>query len=911
MADDFTSDRNTTGFLTAGGAASGIFELVGDNDWFRITLAANTYYTVKLGVAAPTDGNYGSYTVSLAPPVGSLGYPLQTISSVTGVISAFKTGIAGDYFLQATEHFGVPATPYTVSFSAGLADAVGDTPATASVISLGSKLTGLFDGPGDVDVYKIALTAGTMYKLSPVWGTAASISGNMSVGVTDANGISVKMSAAADVYSFIAPATGSYFVTARDTGGSIPTQSAGYSLLLERGPDDYAAAAAGAGALTVGGSTKGKLEAIGDKDWYAVSLNANTTYWFSAKPDSSGAFNSSSAQLKVYDAANQLLASESGSNAYAVMQFVPSKAGTYYFEVGDSSNYYTGNYLASAVIGIKDDYGSDKASAAAAAVGGLLSGQLELAADKDVFKFAVKAGTTYTFELKTQSSVGNPSMYLSGMDAAGSTSGLTTYTKAGATDYRIYHATYTGDYYITVDNSYSYGTGAYTLQSATPTGDDFAANTSTTGLLATGGKLAGAISYTGDSDWIKVKLVAGNKYAFVLEGKGSGAGTLDVSTGEVQVSLTSASGYGGYLNSMSGVNGKGYIINAETTGDYYLSIGASSYYGSALTGSYTVSSYNLTGDSAMPSLVSFGPGNGSVGYSLTGNITLTFDDLMRGGDGYIRLIDAEGDVVESFSLGSSRVQSNGKVVTIDPTSTLQPGTKYTLELPAGSLLDYAGNKFLADSVYTFTTLDTVAQGGSGNDFLSGIGTNVRLSGGDGVDSVVYGSSYASYSVSRGAIETKVLYRGGGSQGSGDVLTGVERLQFADKSIALDVDGNGGQTYRLYQAAFNRTPDKSGLGFWMAQMDKGMSLSAVAESFLGSSEFQSMYGVGTSNEVFIGKLYQNVLHRAGDAAGIDYWSGVLAGGTPRAELLKSFSEGSENSAEILKLIGAGFEYTPYG
>jgi hypothetical protein len=37
---------------------------------------------------------------------------------------------------------------------------------------------------------------------------------------------------------------------------------------------------------------------------------------------------------------------------------------------------------------------------------------------------------------------------------------------------------------------------------------------------------------------------------------------------------------------------------------------------------------------------------------------------------------------------------------------------------------------------------------------------------------------------------------------------------ATRAVALDVDGAAGQAYRLYQAAFDRAPDKNGLGYWI-------------------------------------------------------------------------------------------------
>ncbi|MNR66180.1 hypothetical protein D3C85_1895440 [compost metagenome] len=55
----------------------------------------------------------------------------------------------------------------------------------------------------------------------------------------------------------------------------------------------------------------------------------------------------------------------------------------------------------------------------------------------------------------------------------------------------------------------------------------------------------------------------------------------------------------------------------------------------------------------------------------------------------------------------------------------------------------------------------------------------------------------------------------------------------------------------------------------------------------------------------------MLHRAGEAAGVAHWVDKLEHGTARADVLMGFSESAENRVEILKVIGNGFEYTPYG
>lgn len=145
--------------------------------------------------------------------------------------------------------------------------------------------------------------------------------------------------------------------------------------------------------------------------------------------------------------------------------------------------------------------------------------------------------------------------------------------------------------------------------------------------------------------------------------------------------------------------------------------------------------------------------------------------------------------------------------------------------------------------------------------------------------------------------------------AGIFLDGVERIQFNDKSVALDVDGNAGLAYRLYKAAFDRTPDKAGLGYWINEMDHGASLQDVAQSFVSSAEFQTLNGSNPGNRDLAASLYQHVLGRAPDQAGLDYWTAQLDTHALKPnEVLASFSESAENKIALAGQIQLGIEYT---
>lgn len=140
-----------------------------------------------------------------------------------------------------------------------------------------------------------------------------------------------------------------------------------------------------------------------------------------------------------------------------------------------------------------------------------------------------------------------------------------------------------------------------------------------------------------------------------------------------------------------------------------------------------------------------------------------------------------------------------------------------------------------------------------------------------------------------------------------LLKNVERIAIGKEWIALDADGAAGQVYRLYQAAFDRAPDKPGLNYWIGQADKGMSLHAIAREFSASAEFQRAVGVDPTAEAFVGALYDNILHRAPDPAGFQYWVETLKATGDKAAVLAAFSESAENVAQVVGVIEHGFGY----
>jgi len=155
-------------------------------------------------------------------------------------------------------------------------------------------------------------------------------------------------------------------------------------------------------------------------------------------------------------------------------------------------------------------------------------------------------------------------------------------------------------------------------------------------------------------------------------------------------------------------------------------------------------------------------------------------------------------------------------------------------------------------------------GASGSDLIAGGLGDDTLSGGDGGDTIE------------------------GGQGD-DVLLGGNIDAVFDPAAAT--------VFRLYQAALGRSPDPVGHQGWIEVLVDGeRSLTDIAGSFINSAEFKQVYG-NTSDATFVTLLYNNVLDRSPDPAGLENWMNRLDSGTSRATLLASFSESAEFKANV--------------
>ena len=302
------------------------------------------------------------------------------------------------------------------------------------------------------------------------------------------------------------------------------------------------------------------------------------------------------------------------------------------------------------------------------------------------------------------------------------------------------------------------------------------------------------------------------------------------------------------------------------------------------------------------------PTDEAAGIPISSNIVLTFSESIQRGTGNIVLKTAAGATVATYDATTSgNLNVFGNTLTINPTSDLDYNTGYKVVFAAGSIKDLAGNAYAGTASYNFTTAalnpSQVLIGTSAKESFVGFAGNDTIDGGGGIDTVIFTGTRADYTVTKTSTGWTVASPADGT----DTIKNIERLQFSNEILALDIDGNAGQAYRIYQSAFNRMPDNGGLKYWIERMDTGTSHERVAAEFVGGPEFQSLYGSSPTNANFLTTLYSNVLHRTPDQGGFDWWLGELdAGRYTKVSALASFAESAENKAGVIGVIQNGID-----
>jgi len=156
---------------------------------------------------------------------------------------------------------------------------------------------------------------------------------------------------------------------------------------------------------------------------------------------------------------------------------------------------------------------------------------------------------------------------------------------------------------------------------------------------------------------------------------------------------------------------------------------------------------------------------------------------------------------------------------------------------------------------TGTPADDQFYGLAGNDTLAGGAGNDSLEGGDGIDRAVFGGHSSHFGWSRAETGWSVM----DNRGPYTIdLSGIERLQFENRHVALDMEGVAGMTAKLlgaiFGASFVANPEFVGIG--LSVFDAGLSNEQVAQLAL-----DARLGAGHTHQQAVELMYTNLMHVA--------------------------------------------------
>lgn len=228
--------------------------------------------------------------------------------------------------------------------------------------------------------------------------------------------------------------------------------------------------------------------------------------------------------------------------------------------------------------------------------------------------------------------------------------------------------------------------------------------------------------------------------------------------------------------------------------------------------------------------------------------------------------DIAGATATSLRPGESEV---GKVLRVVTTYVDGRGNNESvISNTSFSVLGYRGGNGL-DNVLAGSAFGDLIEGFDGNDRLTGAGGDDQVDGGTGLDKAIYALARSSYSVTVTASGAKVQANSG-SEGL-DSLVGVERLVFADRSLALDLGGSAGLTARLIGAVFGpgQVSNRDYVGIGLSLFDAGQTPLEVAQLAI-----DARVGVGAKNVDIVKALYANVVGFQPGPTDLAYYTGLL-------------------------------------
>lgn len=230
----------------------------------------------------------------------------------------------------------------------------------------------------------------------------------------------------------------------------------------------------------------------------------------------------------------------------------------------------------------------------------------------------------------------------------------------------------------------------------------------------------------------------------------------------------------------------------------------------------------------------------------------------------------------------------------------------------GSAIENLTGTSFADKLYGNELVNTLL-GGPGNDWLEGWAGNDNLLGGQGddqllggvgVDTAQFSGAYADYTLTSSSSGLSAKDKRSNADGT-DVLSSVERLKFADKTMAIDLEGNAGVVVKVIGAVLGADAVKltNVVGIGLRYVDNGMNYADLGLTALNA------VGAFTPDAI-VSTLWRNVVGFAASANDKAPYLKMLADGTQPGDLVVLAGDFSLNVTKIglMGLSQTGIEFS---
>jgi uncharacterized repeat protein (TIGR01451 family) len=126
------------------------------------------------------------------------------------------------------------------------------------------------------------------------------------------------------------------------------------------------------------------------------------------------------------------------------------------------------------------------------------------------------------------------------------------------------------------------------------------------------------------------------------------------------------------------------------------------------------------------------------------------------------------------------------------------------------------------------------------------------------------------------------------------FAGTPGARFTDGLVSIDASSDAAVIGRLYEGLLGRQGDANGMSFWLDRAEDGASLASIAGAMARSSEYNAATG-GLDDAGFVARIYQNMLDHAPDQATSDALVARLAAGAPRSTVTLEVAASAEAAA----------------